>query len=80
MLLTAYLADRITPGLFQRIPGINCALLLSIRDSFMDSNIVDDAGYLLIINPKEDMSWENAPRAIIWLHILTQPDSDTTSR
>jgi hypothetical protein len=60
MLLSKNSAEPITPGLFKRIPGINCALSLSIRDAFVDSNIVDDGDSMLAIDPKADMSRKDA--------------------
>lgn len=47
----------ITPGLFMRVPGIDCDLSMDIRHALDDAGMLTDD--LLVSNPKADPSWKS---------------------
>ena len=52
-------ADAITPGLFTRIPGIDCAMSQAIFSAFLENGVIDEDTHRLQVNPKGDPSWKS---------------------
>jgi alpha/beta superfamily hydrolase len=49
--------EPITNGLFTRIPEIDCESSIQIKRALLEGDFIDEATYMLIKDPKEDLTW-----------------------
>ena len=61
--------EAVTPGLFTRIPGIDCSLSMSIRLALKDAGWLNADG-MVKKSPKDDKSWKEALPASAASHVL----------